>query len=194
MAYIGLRYVVAAPLSAHTAGADPTYGTGMVIGKGIQANLTINRNNNPLYADDAIAEDDNGITSMSLQLGLDDLLEDAQVLLLGTTKVTGTSNNPDVYYDGEASAPAVGVGYIRVRRKNGTTKYQAVWMYKGVYGEDGENTETKGESINWQTPTVTGRCAALSVDATGVNKFRKRAVFDTEAAAKAWLNALAGIS
>ena len=81
MAFIGMRHVVGALITNETAGSEPTYGTsgtGFIIGKAITGNLTINRNNNPLYADDAIAEDDNGITSMDLELGLDDLMEDIQ--------------------------------------------------------------------------------------------------------------------
>ena len=72
MAFIGMRHVVIAKVSAHTPGTEPTYGNGMVAGKAITGNLTINRNNNPLHADDAIAEDDRGITSMELELGLDE--------------------------------------------------------------------------------------------------------------------------
>ncbi len=195
MAYIGMRYPVVATLTTHTAGSEPTYGNGMVMGKAISGNLTITRNNNPLYADDAIAEDDNSITAMSLEIGLDDLLEDVQEYMLGTRKVTGANtSDPIVYYDQDKSAPNVGIGYIRVRRKNGATTYQANWIYKAVFGQDSETSETKGESINWQTPTITGRCAGVSVDATGFNSFRKKAVFSSESAAKTWLNGMANIT
>ena len=188
MAYIGLRYPVVATMASHTAGAEPTYNnTGMVIGKAIAANLTITRNNNPLYADDAIAEDDNGITAMSMELGTDDILEDVQEYMLGTYKVTGQSGAPTLYYDSDASAPKVGFGYYRVRKKAGVVKYQAIWYYQAVFGTDSENAATKGESIDWQTPTITGRCAALSVDSTGSKKFRVKAVFDTETDAINWL-------
>jgi hypothetical protein len=71
MAFIGMRHVVVAKVATHSAGSEPTYSAGMVAGKAITGNLTINRNNNPLYADDVIAEDDNGITSMELELGLE---------------------------------------------------------------------------------------------------------------------------
>ena len=55
MAFVGMRYVVAAPVDTETPGTGITYGNGFVVGKAIQANLTITRNNNPLYADDTIA-------------------------------------------------------------------------------------------------------------------------------------------
>lgn len=196
MPYIGMRHVVVAKVASHTAGSEPTYTAGMVMGKAITGNLTINRNNNPLYADDAISEDDNGITSMDLELGLDDLLEDVQDYIgLLEKKTTGTGTAAvDTYYDTDAAAYDVGVGYIRVRRKNGVTKYQALWVYDTLFSITSENAQTKGEQIEWQTPTATGRCKALDVDSSGKLKFRKRQLFDTEAAAASYLNGLAGIT
>lgn len=191
MAFIGMRHVVVARVTAETAGAEPTYNAGMVAGKAITGNLTINRNNNPLYADDAIAEDDNGVTGMSLELGLDDLLENVREYMLGLVKVAGTSGSNDTYYDTEESAPYVGLGYIRVRRKNGETKYQAVWYYKSLFGETTENSQTKGETIEWQTPTLTGTVMGVTVNSKIT--YRKYQVFDTLSAAESWLDGLAGI-
>lgn len=196
MAFIGMRHVVMAAVSAHTDGAEPTYSDGMDVGKAISANLTINRNNNPLYADDAIAEDDNGITGMELEIGTDDLEEDVQDAMGLIKKVTSGSGTSAVttYYNTTASAKPVGIGYLRVRRKNGATKYQAIWVYKAVFGMTNENAATKGESIEWQTPTVTGRCAGLSIDSSGEKTFRKIRVFDTESDANSWLDTCAGIT
>ena len=194
MAYIGMRYVVVAKVSAHSAGAEPTYTAGMVMGKAISGNLTINRNTNPLYADDAIAEDDNSITSMELEIGLDDMLEDVQEYVGLLEKKTSGTPSVTTYYDTDAAAHEVGVGYIRVRRKNGETKYQALWIYDTMFSITSEQTQTKGEQIDWQTPTATGRCKPLDVDGSGKMKYRKRQIFDTEAAAKSYLNGLAGIT
>lgn len=191
MAFIGMRHVVAAKLSAHVEGSEPTYAPGMVIGKAISGNLTITRGNNPLYADDVIAEDDNGITAMDLEIGMDDLLEDAQVYM-GLLEET-TSGQQTVYYDTNGASYDVGIGYIRVRKKNGVLKYQAVWAYSAKFAQTGENAQTKGETIEWQTPTITGRCRALVIDDTGTAKYRKKAVFDSAAAAYAWLDGIAGI-
>lgn len=197
MAFIGMRHVVGALITSETAGAEPTYGTsgsGFLIGKAITGNLTINRNSNPLYADDAIAEDDNGITSMDLELGLDDLMEDIQDKMGLLKAVTAGSPSVTTYYDTSASAKAIGVGYIRVRRKNGVTKYQAIWIYKSIFSKNSENSQTKGESIEWNTPTVNGRCIGLPIDSTGDLSYRKIQNFDTEADAATWLNGLANYS
>lgn len=191
MAFIGMRHVVAAELDTYTPGSAPTYKAGMVIGKAISGNLTINRNDNPLYADDAIAEDDRGITGMSLELGLDDLLEDASAYL-GLSVAEGTGDTL-VYYDSTKSPNTVGVGYIRVRRKNGVDVFQAVWIYKAVFSQENEESQTKGESIEWQTPTINGRAAAVDLDGSGDMTFRVRKNFTTYAAAETYLDGLAGI-
>ena len=196
MAFIGLRYPVVSLITAETAGSDPTYGSGKVMGHAITANLSITRNDNPLYADDTIVEDDNGITAMSLELGLDDIDEAVQTYMLGVTKVTTGSGTSavDTYLDTDTSAPNVGMGYIRVRRKGGTTTFQGVWIYKVKFSMNDENSQTKGESIEWQTPTITGRCMGVSRTASGRLDFRIRQNFATEAQAIAWLKTKAGIS
>lgn len=192
MAFIGLRYPVYAPITAETSGSAITYGTGKVIGHAIQANLTFNRANNPLYGDDVEIENDNSLTGMEISLGVDDLLDDVRSVLLG--EVQAGTQQQAVYREVADSSPYVGFGYIRVRRKNGATKFQACWMHKVIFGMESEDTQTKGENIEWQTPTLTGRAMAVYLDNSGKAAFRDRATFDTEADAKAWINGKAGIS
>lgn len=191
MAFIGMRHPVVATLKAHTSGAEPTYNAGKVIGHAIAGNLTITRNNNPLYGDDVIVEDDTGITAMSLELGVDDIEEAVRVYMLGL--VEKTSGSDTEYHETDASAPYVGVGYIRVRRKDGETKYQGLWYYKAIFSEESENSATKNEAIEWQTPTITGRVMGLNVGDDGMT-FRKKKLFDSQDAAEAWLDGLAGIT
>ena len=197
MVKVGMRYPVCATFSAHTEGSEPTYAsTGIVMGHAISGNLSITRNANPLYGDDREVESDNGITAMSLELGLDGMELTAKKYVLGLTEVQTTGQTPttDYYVETDASAPYVGVGYIQVLRHNGADKYIGVWYYKVIFGEDAENLQTKGESIDWQTQTLTGRCLGLAVDSSGKIAYRKIKEFTSESAAKTWLNGLAGIS
>ena len=196
MPAIGLRYGVVATLNSHTKGTEPTYNAGMVACEMIGANLSITRNSNPLYADDTISEDDNSITAMSLEVTGNDLTEAVRCYMLGLKKVTTGSGDTavDTYYDTDAAAPYVGFGYIRVRRLDGVTKYEALWYYKAMFSEEAETSATKGESIEWQTPTITGRCMGVSIDSTGDLTFRKKRLFANEGDAVTWLNGLAGIS
>lgn len=196
MAFIGMRHVVAAKIATETPGAALTYSAGMVVGKAIQGNLTWDRNDNPLYADDAIAENDNGATGGSIELVTDDLLDTVRAYLLGDEEITiGTSPNTTTEYEStDEPAPYVGFGYMRVRVKNGVTSYQAVWYHKAQFGETTENAQTKGQTIEWQTPTLTGRIMGVNDNAAGQIRFRRRATFETAAAAIAWLDDKAGIT
>lgn len=195
MAFIGMRYPVVAKLKAHTAGSMPTYEQGMVVGRAIQGNLTITRNNNPLYADDAEAENDNGVTAMSLETGLDDVTEEVEAYMLGLEEAEAAEIDgaEKTYYETDAAAPDVGMGYIRVRKMRGVVSYQAVWYFKGQAGINSKNTQTKGETIAWQTPTVSTRFEAIDVDGKGTQKFRMKVPFDSFENAKKWLDKMANI-
>lgn len=197
MAFIGLRHPVVATVNTETAGSALTYNAGMVVGHAILANLTINRNTNPLYGDDVVVEDDNSITSMSIELGVDDIAESVRLYMLGLTSSTsGTSpNTVTTYNETAAAAPYVGFGYIRVRRLNNATTFQAYWCKKVQFGQTAENAQTKGETIEWQTPTLTGRVMGVYDGSDASNaSYRIFQNFDTEAAAITWLNSQAGIS
>lgn len=191
MAVVGMRYPVAAQITAETEGSAITYGTGFVIAKAIRANITYNRNDNPLYADDAIAENDNGMTGYDIELEVDKLPDQVRVDLLGDV-VTGTGATAE-YDQTDASAPYVGFGYMRVLRENGETKYQAIWCYKCQFAEPSEETNTKGETIEWGTPTLNATGMGVRIDATGAIKYRTRKTFDTAAGAIAWLDEKANI-
>ena len=57
MAEIGMQYPVWAEMVT-----ESTYGTGLVIGKAVSANLSWQKEDNELRADDAVAETDTSIT------------------------------------------------------------------------------------------------------------------------------------
>lgn len=191
MAFVGMRYVVAAKLKTEKNGAAPVYDTGVVLGRAISADVTYNRATNVLKADDVDAETDNGITGGTLTIGVDDIADEVQAALLAQEM------NSEGEYDelGEAD-PYVGIGYIRVRRFKGETSYVAYWIWKAQLGIASESAATKQETIQWQTPTLTGNMMGVQPDADMKVKFRRRKTFtgDTaEADAVAWLNKMANM-
>ena len=196
MAYIGMRHVVACQLSSHTDGAEPTYETtGFDVGGAISANLTKTRNTNgDLYYDDALGESDQGLIALGLELGVDDITEDVMDKFGILKKVTAGSPSVTTYYETSANPKAVGIGYMRVRQKKGVMKYQGIWIYKMQFSADNESAQTKGESIEWQTPTINGEGFGLLIDSSGDLTFRKIQVFDTAAAAASWLDGIAHIT
>ena len=191
MAFVGMRHPVVATVATEVAGQALTYNAGMVMGHAIMGNLTITRNQNPLRGDDVEVENDNSITGMSIEMGLDDILEAVRVYMLGLEAVDGETNQ---WNETAAPAPYVGFGYIRVRKKNGITSFQAIWCHKAQFGQTAENSATKGEAIEWQTPTLTGRVMGVYNSSGNEPSFRHIALFATEADAIAWLNTKANMS
>lgn len=192
MAFVGMRYPIVAQVKTEVRGQPLTYEKGTVMGHAIMANITLNRNENPLYADDVEVENDNSITNGTIEIGLDDISNAVRALILAESVTEGQSGAPDEYALLSGAAPYVGVGYIRVRRLAGVTTYQGVWWHKAQFSEGDENAQTKGETIEWQTPTVSGRLMGVYVDSSGAAQFRVKADFTTEDAAIAWLRGKAG--
>jgi hypothetical protein len=200
MAKIGLKYPVAAEITAEPTGELPTYGEGFVIGKAISANKNITSNDNPLYGDDAIAENDTSFSEGTIELGVTDFgtskadTLEIQAKLLGHTVVTeGTGETAVKVIRKKASdnAPTLGFGYYKTKKLNNVNMYEATWLYKIKFQLPSETNNTKGQNIEWQTATITARIMALP-NMEGV--YEDTAVFATEAECKAWLDAKANIT
>lgn len=185
MAYIGLRHVVAAPIETETAGMMPTYGTGVLVGRAMQANVTFDRADVTLEADDTTVESDNSIVGGNVQLGVDDILDEARVVLLGDKAV---EDDEGAYDEIGKAAPYVGLGYVRQRVYNGKTSYRAMLIFKAQFGSADENAQTKGRQTNFQTPTVSGAMMGVELE-DGEKHFRRRSKFFEKAEeAIAWVN------
>ena len=191
MAFVGLLYAVAAPIQTEADGQAITYGKGQVIGGMMTAEISYTRNSNPLYADDRVKEEDNSITGGTIKLGVDDVNDDARVMLLGDKKEGDAGE--EVYHETGESAPYVGAGYIRVRRKDNKTSYIAYWVHKAIFGIGTESAKTKGQNIEWQTPTLEGSIMGVKNNAEMQTRFRERRTFAKESEARAWLDKKAGI-
>ena len=182
---VGMMYPVWAPISTCVDGSLPTYGTGRVVQEARTANVTKEINNNPLYGDDRIVDDDNGITGMTISFESTGLSMEDRVALLGEETV---STSDEAQWESDNSTPYGGFGYIRVMRDSGVRKFEAYWVLKIKFQEESQETTTKEGSITWRTPTVNGRAAACDVDGSGKLRFRQHKTFSSASAAKEWLN------
>ena len=88
-------------------------------------------------------------------------------------------------YKKDDQANEVGTAVIGDEVLHGVKKWVAVFLPRVKYADPGENFETKGSSITYKTPSITGKAYA-ETDGT----WRKRAVFGTEAEAIAWIEAI----
>ena len=192
---VGMMYPVFAPITTHTDGSMPTYGTGVVIQEA--RNCTVNKtyNNNPLYGDDSIVDDDNGLTELTCSFEPTGLSDTDRVKLFGETvaAITGHTGLTG-QWEGDNETPYGGFGYIRKMRNDGTKKFEAWIILKIKFQEESQATATKEGSISWGTPTLNGRAAGIYVDSSDELKWRVHYTFDTIAAAKTWLNTILNVN
>lgn len=199
MAHIGMKYPVAAPWNE-----DGTYGEGFVVGMAIKFSGTPNKNDNTLYADDGVAETDKSIKDYGVSLNTDDITLKIHADLMGHTYIP--ASKPDEGEDGEQIpesmnvgsedvAPYVGLGFYKRRRKNNVTTFTAICLYKTQFSEPNEEAETKGDSTNFQTPTIEGTAYPTPVKEGEDEKMMigKKLTFAKESDARAWLNKMANI-
>ena len=191
-ANVGMMYPVFAPISAHTDGSMPTYGNGVVIHEARNCNISKTYNDNPLYGDDRIVDDDNCLTALTASFEPTGLSDSDRMLLFGENEISVGGLTCQVESDNET--PYGGFGYIRRMRDNGTRKYEAWIILKIKFQEESQATSTKEGQITWGTPTLNGRAASLVIDSTGKERFRAHETFDTAAAAKSWINTVLNVS
>jgi len=191
MAYpnVGMIYPVFAPLTGHTDGSMPTYGTGRVLQEARNATVTKEINNNPLYGDDRVVDNDNGITGLTVDFESTGLNDEDRVAVLGEELRTDGE-----YWESDNATPEGLFGYIRKMRDNGVRKFEAWAVLCIHFNETTQATQTREGQINWGTPTLNGRARGLYVDNSGKLRFRLHKTFTTAAAAKTWLNGLANIT
>ena len=189
---VGMMYPVWAPLTAHTDGSMPTYGTGRVIQEA--RNATVNREyaNNPLYGDDRIVDDDNGLTGLTMSFESTGLSKQDRLTLLGEEDSTIIGISGTFVSDNET--PWGGFAYIRKMRENDVKKFEAWLTLKIKFQEESQATNTKEGQINWGTPTLNGRAAGLYVDSTDKQRYQIHETFATIAEAKTWINYLLHVS
>ena len=199
MAFVGLTYSLFSPIKSEPEYAKVEYDgeKAVVVGKMIGADVTFNRSSSKLHGDDAEIESDNSITGGTVTINVDDVEEEAEVVILGTKLATEDALAAEgeaikVYQELGVASPNGGFGYVRTRRKKGVTSYQAIWIHKVQLGIGTENSATKAEQVSYQTPKLTGPIMAVFNDADKMPHFRDKARFANLADAIAWVNRKGG--
>ena len=185
---VGMMYPVFAKLLSHTDGSMPIYGTGHVIQEARNATITKTYNDNPLYGDDHIVDDDNGLQALTCSFEPTGLSDEDRVLLFEESVATFGTTGLSGQWEGDNETPYGGFAYIRKMRDNGVKKFEAWLILKIKFQEESKATNTQEGSITWGTPTLNGRAASLYVDDSNDAKFRVHWTFDKISDAKAWIN------
>lgn len=148
MATIGLRDVYYSLLKTDPVGGTPTYEKPVKIAGAISANVNPNASSATLFADDGPYDTAATLGEISLELNMADLDLATQAVLLGHTIEAGVLKRK-----ADDVPPWVAVGF-RTLKSNG--KYRYYWLNKGKFAVPEDDLQTKGDSIEFQTPTISG--------------------------------------
>lgn len=171
MAYVGLRKPIIAKLTG--SGYDEPF----AFGKAIGLQVTPNYAEGSLYADDGQAEYDKEFSYAEVTLNTSTIPIEAYEKMFGHQ--VGEKN---VKFNADDQNNDVGVGWISVEKVNGVRTFIGNFLNKVKFSEPSEDYATKGESIEYKTPSITGRASAVD----GGN-WKETDTFNTEAEAKNWI-------
>lgn len=161
---------------------DPStgkYTEGFKCGKAVNTSVTPNFNEAQLWADNQQVENVTEFKNASVTLGVDRLPAEAGKILFGHA----AGEEEEEISKAEDTAGYVGYGFITAEMAEGKKKYRACVLNKVQFKEGEDSFETKGDTIVFKTPTLSGTAMA---DEKGEWRTKSKA-FDSETEADAWI-------
>lgn len=192
MANVGLKTFLYAPLTED--GGAATYTAAKRLAGAIEAKFAIELNNAPIYHDDVLGFEDTSFKKGTITLGIDDDDDVIFAELLGqkiaaesvtlpgsaepisVKKVTASNNDVPI---------PVGFGYITGKQVDAVKKYKVEFYKKVTFKPFKTDAKTKGESLEFVTPSIEGTVATIADGSWNVS-----ATFDTVEQAVAYLEGL----
>lgn len=130
-----------------------TYGTPKQLAEAISVELSVESAEANLYADDKVSESAREFSGGTITLNTNDIPAANAAELLGAT----VDQNGVLVQTSEDSPKPVALGF-RAKKANGTYRY--FWLYRVLFGPPSTTLNTKGDSIEFQTPTIEGTIMA----------------------------------
>lgn len=167
---------------------DPAFGTGRAtygetqrLPGAILANINPNASSETLFADDGPFETASTVGQIELEVNVADLPLETQAFLFGHTM----TEDGILIRKSTDTPPWVAVGFKSLK-SNG--KYRYTWLLKGKFSLPEQNNETKGDSVNFQTPTTTATFVKRECDDEWERQTDEDAKGFTAANAANWFN------
>lgn len=171
-----------------------SYEDKQTIGDAMGVNLDLRFAEGRLYAEGRLAEYVREIVGGTVSIAEKYIPEAAQKVLFGSRDKTRsissggtTSNVTGITTGADDSGVYVGVAGYAPDMVDTEKKYYCFHFRKAKFGKPAMAFQTKGETITFATPTTTGEIMA---DDSATHEIVEEAVLDTEAAAKAWVDAV----
>lgn len=176
MAFIGLMNPYIAKLVDEE---KKKYSDCFLCGEAITVNVTPNYNEAKLHSNNRLSEYVKEFKDGSMVLGTNRLPIEASKVCFGHEV---SDDDREVTYKTNDTANYVGVGFYADEMINGRKQYVATIVYKVKFGEAADEYATKGENIEFKTPSIDGVIAGLKN-----NEWKRTKVCDTENDADKWL-------
>lgn len=184
MANFGLSHPIMAKLNVTTS----AYSDVFKCGKAINTSVTPNYNTAALFADNAQDEDVRELKNATVELGVNTIPIKAGEILFGH-KITKDEDEDEVS-NIDDSGSYVGYGFITAEMISGVKKYRGCFLPKVKFSEGAESYKTKGDSIEFSTPTISG----TAIGNNAKDWRRKSKYFDSEEECDAWILKKMGLS
>lgn len=171
-------------------GGSITYSSGTQLARGVDVTISPeSSDDNNFYADNILAESDNGrFTGGTVTLTVDGLLTTTKKLIFGLPAETGGWTA----YGDEMSVPYVGIGFIARTQSDGVVSYVPTVLAKCKFNQPEDAAATQEDEIDWQTQSLSA-LVMRSDDANHNWKFEGQG-YSTESAAETALKAKLNIS
>ena len=167
-----------------------TYSNPFHVGDAITANISITNASGDLYANNRRKEHKEKFDAGTIELGVDDLLDDVlrkmnghgtKNITVGSTSVAvNVSKTSDV-------APELGIGFYQTVVRNGIDKYRVIILKRVPFTEPNDNAQTANNSINMSGRTISGTILGDKNE-----EWKLDATVETVAEAEALLDAVLG--
>ncbi len=131
--------------------ASVTFGTPVKLAEAISANVTPNFATAELYGDDIQTDDISTFTNATFELNLRELTPADLVALFGLRR----GSKGEVVYSAEDVSAEVALGFRAL--KSPGTNYRYYWFKRVKFTLPASAWNTKGDSITFNTPTITGK-------------------------------------
>ncbi|GMU16082.1 major tail protein [Waltera acetigignens] len=165
--------------------ATNTYSDAFKCGKAISTAVTPNYNEAPLYADNQQTENVTEFKNANVSIGTDRLPSEAAMVMFGHT----VAENGEESSKSKDEAGYIGYGFITAEQLDGVKKYRACVLLKVKMKEGEESFETKGDSIVFKTPSLSGTAIANEEGEWRI----KSPYYATEAEADQWIQKKFGV-
>lgn len=159
MPRIGFKNLYAAVMNDETdvAGGTVTYTTPFKISAAITGGFVPQTSEASLYSDDNQSDYISSITGYTISLSTRDLTAANEAKLLGLE----VDSHGGISHTSKANAPYVALMF-ESEMSDGSVEFNV--FYKVKFNPVEKNLNTKGESIEFQTPSITGRAIPRAAD------------------------------